>query len=267
MKRLGPDADRVQVLFVTVDPQRDTPELLSKYVPAFDPRFAGLYGDAAATERTAKEFKIIYQKQPGATPGHLLDGPLRGHVHLRSARPAAAVRELRPESRRVRARSAPNSAAAGPESFLRWRLPPRSRSLPARCAGTRRRAEQDAARGVRGQRKPSPDSAGRQRQLLSLPVAVCDSIFDALHAAYDYFARPPRLVPNTAAGMPESPMAGARSRSRWRPGIFSRTIPRSRASRRELTAADYVWQCKRDLRPAHALDVAVHLRASAGGIG
>lgn len=69
MKKLGPDADRVQVLFVTVDPERDTPDLLSKYVPAFDPRFAGLYGDAAATERVAKEFKIIYQKQPGATPG------------------------------------------------------------------------------------------------------------------------------------------------------------------------------------------------------
>ena len=69
MKKLGPDADRVQVLFVTVDPERDTPELLGKYVPAFDPRFAGLYGDAAATERTAKEFKIIYQKRPGATPG------------------------------------------------------------------------------------------------------------------------------------------------------------------------------------------------------
>ena len=69
MKKLGPDADRVQVLFVTVDSERDTPDLLSKYVPAFDPRFAGLYGDAAATERTAKEFKIIYQKQPGATPG------------------------------------------------------------------------------------------------------------------------------------------------------------------------------------------------------
>ena len=68
MKKLGPDADRVQVLFVTVDPERDTPELLGKYVPAFDPRFAGLYGDAAATERTAKEFKIIYQKRPGATP-------------------------------------------------------------------------------------------------------------------------------------------------------------------------------------------------------
>ena len=59
----------MQVLFVTVDPERDTPELLAQYVPAFDPRFMGLYGDAAATERTAKEFKILYQKQPGATPG------------------------------------------------------------------------------------------------------------------------------------------------------------------------------------------------------
>jgi protein SCO1/2 len=69
MKRLGPDAERVQVLFVTVDPERDTPDLLSRYVPAFDPRFLGLYGDAEATARTAKEFKIIYQKQPGQTPG------------------------------------------------------------------------------------------------------------------------------------------------------------------------------------------------------
>jgi protein SCO1 len=69
MKRLGADADRVQVLFVTVDPERDTPDLLSKYVPAFDPRFTGLFGDADATARTAKEFKVLYQKQPGQTPG------------------------------------------------------------------------------------------------------------------------------------------------------------------------------------------------------
>jgi protein SCO1/2 len=68
MKELGPDADRVQVLFVTVDPARDTPQLLAQYVPAFDPRFLGLVGDDAATERVAKEFKVIYQKQPGKTP-------------------------------------------------------------------------------------------------------------------------------------------------------------------------------------------------------
>ncbi len=69
MRRLGPDAARVQVLFVTIDPERDTPELLKQYVPAFNPTFLGLTGDPAAIERTAKEFKIIYRKQPGATPG------------------------------------------------------------------------------------------------------------------------------------------------------------------------------------------------------
>jgi protein SCO1 len=69
MKRLGADADRVQVLFITVDPERDTAALLAQYVPAFDPRFLGLRGDAAATARTAKEFRIIYEKVPGATPG------------------------------------------------------------------------------------------------------------------------------------------------------------------------------------------------------
>ncbi len=68
-KELGSDASKVQVLFVTVDPERDTAALLSAYVPAFDPSFVGLYGDAEATARTAKEFKVVYQKQPGSTPG------------------------------------------------------------------------------------------------------------------------------------------------------------------------------------------------------
>jgi protein SCO1 len=69
MKQLGPDAARVQVLFATVDPDRDTAELLARYVPAFNPSFLGLYGDADATARTAKEFRVFYQKQPGSTPG------------------------------------------------------------------------------------------------------------------------------------------------------------------------------------------------------
>jgi protein SCO1 len=63
MKALGPDADRVQVLFVTVDPERDTPQDLDRYVHAFDPRFIGLRGDPAATGRVAKEFKIYYEKR------------------------------------------------------------------------------------------------------------------------------------------------------------------------------------------------------------
>lgn len=69
MKALGPDADRVQVLFVTLDPERDTAALLAQYVPAFDPRFLGLRGDLAETDKTAKEFKVFYQKVPGKTPG------------------------------------------------------------------------------------------------------------------------------------------------------------------------------------------------------
>lgn len=67
-ERLGPDGDRLQVLFVTIDPERDTPELLAKYVPAFDPTFLGLYGNAEATAKTAKEFKVFYQKVPGSSP-------------------------------------------------------------------------------------------------------------------------------------------------------------------------------------------------------
>ncbi|MCI3951445.1 MAG: photosynthetic protein synthase [Burkholderiales bacterium] len=62
-KALGPDAARMQVLFVTVDPERDTPGLLRQYVPSFHPDFLGLHGDSAATAQAAKEFKIFYQKQ------------------------------------------------------------------------------------------------------------------------------------------------------------------------------------------------------------
>lgn len=69
MQELGPLADKVQVLFVTLDPERDTQQLLAQYVPAFDSRFLGLYGDRAATEKVAKEFKVFYQKVPGKEPG------------------------------------------------------------------------------------------------------------------------------------------------------------------------------------------------------
>lgn len=57
MKEMGRDAEKVQGLFVTVDPKRDTPQLLAQYVPAFYPTFLGLYADPATTERTVAEFK------------------------------------------------------------------------------------------------------------------------------------------------------------------------------------------------------------------
>jgi protein SCO1/2 len=67
MKLMGEDAARVQVLFATVDPERDTRELLSHYVPSFHPTFLGLFGDAAATRKSAQEFKVFYEKVPGQT--------------------------------------------------------------------------------------------------------------------------------------------------------------------------------------------------------
>ena len=69
MRRLGPLSQQVKVAFITVDPERDTQELLSHYVPAFHPDFIGLWGDAEATARTARAFRVVYQKVPGKTPG------------------------------------------------------------------------------------------------------------------------------------------------------------------------------------------------------
>ncbi len=66
-KQLGRDGDRLQVVFITVDPERDTQSVLARYVPSFDPSFVGLYGSADQTAATAKEFKVFYQKTAGKT--------------------------------------------------------------------------------------------------------------------------------------------------------------------------------------------------------
>lgn len=68
MKALGPDADRVQVLMVTLDPERDSADLMAQYARGFDPRFDGLSGSPAEIAAAAKEFRVVYQKQPGTTP-------------------------------------------------------------------------------------------------------------------------------------------------------------------------------------------------------
>ena len=62
LKQLGPLADRVQVIFVTVDPQRDTPDLLKQYVPAFSPGFLGMFTDPESLTKLAREYKVVYQK-------------------------------------------------------------------------------------------------------------------------------------------------------------------------------------------------------------
>jgi protein SCO1/2 len=74
LKALGPRADQVQVLFVTLDPERDTPEVLGQYVRYFHPTFLGLRGDEAATAATASEFRVFWQKSPASTAqGYLID--------------------------------------------------------------------------------------------------------------------------------------------------------------------------------------------------
>jgi protein SCO1/2 len=68
-RKLGADGDKLQVLFVSVDPERDTPEVLRAYMEAFDPGFLGLYaGSPDKLAALAREFKVIYKKVEGKTP-------------------------------------------------------------------------------------------------------------------------------------------------------------------------------------------------------
>jgi len=63
-KALSSDAERLQVLFITLDPERDTPELMAGFVPAFDSSFLGLWGEQAVIDKIAKDFKVFAQKVP-----------------------------------------------------------------------------------------------------------------------------------------------------------------------------------------------------------
>jgi protein SCO1/2 len=87
MQKLGPLADQVQVLFITLDPERDTQQLLANYVPAFDKRFIGLRGTLEQTAQTAKEFKVFYAKVPGSDPNsYTIDHTAGSYVFDRDGR-------------------------------------------------------------------------------------------------------------------------------------------------------------------------------------
>jgi protein SCO1/2 len=73
MKALGPEANRLNVVFVTVDPARDTPRQLKSYLSAFDPRIIGLTGSDAAVAKAAKEYGVFYQKAPLPGGGYSMD--------------------------------------------------------------------------------------------------------------------------------------------------------------------------------------------------
>jgi len=72
LDRLGPAAEAVQPLFITVDPERDTPQVLADYVPMFHPRLIGLSGDAAAVRQAARAYRVYYAKVP-AGEGYTVD--------------------------------------------------------------------------------------------------------------------------------------------------------------------------------------------------
>jgi len=87
MRLLGPDANKVQVLFITVDPERDTQELLAQYVPAFNPTFIGLYGTPEQTVATATEFRLFYRKEPGQSPGdYTVDHSVGSYIYDQSGK-------------------------------------------------------------------------------------------------------------------------------------------------------------------------------------
>lgn len=99
VKSLGAEGEQVQVLFVTVDPARDTQQKLAAYVPWFHPSFIGLYGDAAATEAAAREFKIFYSRKAleGGT-GYVIDHSAGAYVFDRQGRLRLYVKDEVPNA-------------------------------------------------------------------------------------------------------------------------------------------------------------------------
>jgi protein SCO1/2 len=68
-KSLGADGDKLQGVFVTIDPERDTPAILKSYMASFDPSFVALRGTVEQTQAAAKEFKVFFAKVPGKVEG------------------------------------------------------------------------------------------------------------------------------------------------------------------------------------------------------
>ncbi|MFC7420874.1 SCO family protein [Iodobacter arcticus] len=91
MQQLGSKADQVQVLFVSVDPERDTKEVLKQYVPVFDSRFLGLSGTAAQLAEVAGRYKIIYQKQMSSSGDYTVDHSAGSYLLDKNGKPRVMV--------------------------------------------------------------------------------------------------------------------------------------------------------------------------------
>jgi protein SCO1 len=73
LRALGPDAERTRALFITVDPERDTPAVMKDYLSSFDPHLSGLTGDAAAVAAVAKAYRVYFKKVPLDQGGYTMD--------------------------------------------------------------------------------------------------------------------------------------------------------------------------------------------------
>jgi protein SCO1/2 len=86
-RELGPAGVDVQAVFITVDPERDTPEVIAAYVAAFDPGFVALRGTPEQTRETAKHYRVFFEKRPGKTPeSYTIDHTAAAYVFDRQAR-------------------------------------------------------------------------------------------------------------------------------------------------------------------------------------
>ncbi|MHB1952070.1 MAG: SCO family protein [Acidiferrobacteraceae bacterium] len=100
MHRLGPDARRTRVVFVTVDPSHDTPDVMRRFLAHIDPGFIGLTGSLQAVQRVEAQFKVASERQPSAAPserylhsdGIYVEDP-SGHLRL-YVRGTARLRDL-----------------------------------------------------------------------------------------------------------------------------------------------------------------------------
>jgi protein SCO1/2 len=96
-KRLGSAGEQLQVVFITVDPARDTPQVLGAYMRNFDPSFVGLTGSSEEIERVAKEFKVFFAKVPGKSEGtYSVDHTAASYVFDREGRVRLFVRYGQP---------------------------------------------------------------------------------------------------------------------------------------------------------------------------
>ena len=73
MQMIGQDADRLNYVFVTVDPERDTPKVMHDYVSAFDPRIRGLTGTSEQIAKVTKEYGVYYKRIPTSDGGYVMD--------------------------------------------------------------------------------------------------------------------------------------------------------------------------------------------------